>query len=180
MSDPTPLPRHIIRLAESGHRQSIRFTLSPEAEERARIARHLDILGVKKLRFEGQLVPQGRQDWQLEGQLGATVVQECVVTLEPVSSRIDEPVQRRYLANMDEPDMGESEMPEDDTAEPLPQALDLVEVMVEALALALPPYPRASGVELGEVVVTEPDAQPLTEERAKPFSGLRDVLKPKE
>ena len=43
--------------------------------------------------------------------------------------------------------------------EPLPQALDLGEVMVEALALALPPYPRAPGVELGEVVATEPGAE---------------------
>ena len=110
---------------------------------------------------------------------GATVVQDCVVTLAPVTTRIDERVQRRYMTDPPEPDTGEAEMPEDDVEE-LPQALDLGEVMLEALALALPAYPRAAGVELGETVVTRPGAEALTEERAKPFAGLRDVLKPKD
>lgn len=180
MSDRTPLPRHIIRLSEPGRRQETRFDLSPEAEDRARIADYLGIPAVKKLRFEGWLRPEGRQDWRLEADLGATVVQESVVTLDPVTTRIDERVERRYVADLAEPEPGESEMPEDDTLEELPASLDLVEVMVEALALALPPYPRAEGEELGEVVVTEKGAEPMTEERAKPFAGLKDALKPKE
>jgi uncharacterized metal-binding protein YceD (DUF177 family) len=180
VSDPTPLPRHAVRLSDPGQRQAIPFALAPDAGERARIADFLGIPAVRKLRFEGRLAPQGRQDWHLEADLGATVVQDCVVTLAPVTTRIDERVERRYLAQVTPPPMGESEMPEDDTIEELPQSLDLVEVMVEALALALPPYPRAEGVELGEVVATEPGAEPLTEERARPFAGLKDALKPKE
>jgi hypothetical protein len=35
-------------------------------------------------------------------------------------------------------------------------------------------------VQLGETVVTEPGAEPLTEERAKPFAALRDAFKPRE
>ena len=180
MSDHAPLPRHAIRLTDPGQRRPIPFALAPEAEDRARIAAHLGILGIRKLRFSGRLLPEGRQDWRLQAELGATVVQECVVTLAPVTTRIDEPVERRYLAEVTPPEAGEVEMPEDDTIEELPSTLDLVEVMAEALALALPPYPRAEGVELGEVVVTQPGAEPLTEERAKPFAGLRDVLGPKE
>lgn len=180
MSDPTPLPRHVLRLSEPGQRQPTRVTLAPEAEERAAIAAHLGIPEVRKLRFEGWLRPEGRRDWRLEADLGATVVQDCVVTLAPVTTRIDERVERRYLADTTPAEPGESEMPEDDTIEELPPTVDLVEVMMEALALALPPYPRAEGVELGEVVVTESGAEPLTEERAKPFAALRDALKPKE
>ncbi len=177
MGEPTRLPRHVIRLAD--HRQATPFEIAPEAEGRAAVAGELGIPGVRKLRFSGRLLPEGRADWRLEAELGATVVQDCVVTLEPVTTRIDEPVRRRYLADLSEPEATESEVLEDDV-EPLPQALDLAEVMVEALALALPPYPRAPGVELGEVVVTEPGAEPLTEERAKPFAGLKDALRPKE
>ena len=179
MAEQSKLPRQVVRLAESGHRQDVPFELTPSPEERAAVAAELDIPGVKKLRFAGRLVPEGRQDWRLEAELGATVVQDCVVTLEPVTTRIDEPVARRYLVGYEEPDAGEAEVPEDDV-EPLPQALDLAEVMVEALALALPPYPRAAGVELGELVVTEPGSEPMTEEARKPFAGLKDVLKPKE
>jgi uncharacterized metal-binding protein YceD (DUF177 family) len=180
LSEPNRLPRHIIRLSDLGQRQATRFELSPETGDRAAIAASLGIPGVKKLRFEGWLRPEGRQDWHLQGQLGATVVQESVVSLDPVTTRIDERVERRYLADFVEPELSESEMPEDDTVEELPQSLDLVQVMLEALALALPPYPRAEGEELGEIVVTEPGAEPLTEERAKPFAALRDAIKPKE
>jgi uncharacterized metal-binding protein YceD (DUF177 family) len=180
VSDLTRLPRHIVRLSDPGQRQPTRFDLSPGAEERAAVAADLGIAGVRKLRFEGWLRPEGRQDWRLEGQLGATVVQESVVSLEPVTTRIDERVERRYVADQGEPELGEAEMPEDDTIEMLPASLDLAEVMLEALALAVPPYPRAEGEELGEVVVTVPGAEPLTEEKAKPFSALRDAIKPKE
>ncbi len=43
----------------------------------------------------------------------------------------------------------EAEMPEDDTAEPLPEVIDPGAVMFEALALALPDYPRAPKAETG-------------------------------
>ena len=179
MSEPVRRPRHVIRLSEASGRQPTPFLLEPTGEEREAVAAELGIPGVRKLRFAGRLVPEGRQDWRLEGELGATVVQDCVVTLEPVTTRIDEPVVRRYVAGFAEPQEGEAEMPPDEM-EQLPQALDLTDVMLEALALALPPYPRAEGVELGETVVTEPGAEPLTEERAKPFAALRDAFKPRE
>lgn len=179
MSESSRRLRHVIRLAEASQRQPTTFDLQPSGEEREAVAAELGIPGVRKLRFAGRLVPEGRQDWRLEGELGATVVQDCVVTLEPVTTRIDEPVLRRYLAGLPEPEPGEVEMPADEVEE-LPQALDLAEVMVEALALALPPYPRAEGVELAETVATEPGAEPLTEERAKPFAALRDAFRPKE
>ncbi len=64
-------------------------------------------------------------------------------------------------------------MPEDDSAEPLPVTIDLGEVMAEALALELPPWPRAEGVEPVEMSVTEPGKTPMTDDDAKPFAGLK-------
>lgn len=166
------LPRQIIRLSDASQRGAQTFTLTPDAGARAAIAAHLGIPAVRKLRFEGRLVPEGRRDWHLDATLGATVVQDCVVTLAPVTTRIDEPVVRRYMADLPEPGPGEVEMPEDDTVEPLPASLDLAEVMIEALSLALPPFPRAEGAELGELVVTEPGAAPLDAAAVRPFAGL--------
>lgn len=99
-------------------------------------------------------------------------------------TRLDEPVRRRYLAGLDPPAPGESEMP-DDEAEALPAALDLGGVMLEALALALPPYPRAPGAEPGAETGAKtgaktragPGAEPPTDEALRPFAGLRDALK---
>lgn len=185
MTDPTPapqgkpqasLPRLVLRLGEGGPRQGLPVLLEPDAGGRAAVAAELGIPGIRKLRLEGRLVPEGRQDWRLDAHLGATVVQDCVVTLAPVVTRIEEDVERRYVAGLPELEGGEHEMGPDEV-EPLPSALDVGAVMLEALALALPPFPRAEGVELGEVVVTAPGAQPLTEERARPFAGLGDALK---
>lgn len=170
------LPRLVVRLGEGGSRQGIPVLLEPDAGSRAAVAAELGIPAVRKLRLDGRLVPEGRQDWRLEAHLGATVVQDCVVTLAPVTTRIEEDVERRYVVGLPAPEPGEHEMGADDV-EPLPSALDLGAVMLEALALALPPFPRAEGVELGEVVVTAPGTEPLTEERARPFAGLGDALK---
>lgn len=157
----------IVSLTGPDRAASRDFLLTPDAEARAALARLLDIDGVKKLRFEGRLSPEGKRDWKLQAKLGATVVQPCSVTLVPVSTRIDVDVTRRYLADLPEPLAGEVEMPEDDTIEPLPSTLDLGAVMAEALALALPDFPRAEGVELGPAVFTKPGTQPMTDEAGK-------------
>ncbi|WP_254695474.1 DUF177 domain-containing protein [Oceanicola sp. D3] len=167
----------MIRLSDLPVKRPTRFALEPEQGELAKIADGLGLLGLRKMRFAGTLSPMGRQDWALEADLGATVVQSCVVTLEPVTTRIEEKVVRRYLAEFSFPEEEEAEMGEDDEAEPLPAVLDLTEVMREALALALPAFPRAEGVELGEAVFTEPGAEPMTEEKVKPFAGLAELKK---
>lgn len=149
------------------------IALRPDAPARAALAEALGINAVRKLSFTGRLLPEGQKDWRLEARLGATVVQPCVVTLAPVTTRIDEDVIRRYLAEMpDLPQSAEVEMPEDDSAEPLPEVLDAGAVMAEALALALPAYPRAPEADLGEAVFTEPGKAPMTDADARPFAGL--------
>lgn len=169
------LPTHVIRLADLAGRKDTAFVLTPEAEERAAIAEDLGIIGVKKLRFEGSLEPLGQFDWVLSGKIGATVVQECVVTLEPVSTRIDEEVRRTYLRDFVEPEGDEVEMPEDDSAEELPNTLDIAAVMIESLALALPQFPRKDGAELGEAVYSKPGTAPMRDEDARPFAGLASL-----
>jgi uncharacterized metal-binding protein YceD (DUF177 family) len=162
------------------NRVAIPFTLEPDADARRAAAARLGIDAVRKLRFEGTLAPEGTRDWRLEARLGATVVQPCVVTLAPVTTRIDTVVLRAYLADFVEPEEDEAEMPEDETQEPLPDRLDLADVMLEALALALPDYPRAEGAELGGAAFAEPGVKPITDEDARPLAGLaalRDLLR---
>ena len=180
--DNAPLPQHLIRMSDLKHRQPTRITLDPDTGARQTVAAELGILAVKKLRFAVTLQPLGKRDWQLDAVLGATVVQECVVTLVPVTTRIEEQVVRRYLTDLPQPGPGEVEMDDDDTAEAMPVDLDLGAVMIEALALALPPYPRATGAAIADITVTEPGAVPLTSDAVKPFAGLaalRDALQTK-
>lgn len=165
--------------AQMARRAPLSFRIEPDAAARADLAGRLEASEIRKLRFEGEVIPEGKRDWRLVATLGATVVQPCVVTLAPVVTRIDDQITRRFLAHWSEPEPGsETEMPEDETTEPLGATIDPVAVMEEALALALPDYPRADGVELGSIAVTEEGAAPLTDEAARPFAALARLRTP--
>ncbi len=163
-----------IRVARLDARKPLSVDLQPDAETRARIAEVLGLEALRKFRFQGELRPLGKRDWELQAHLGATVVQPCAITLVPVATRIDEPVTRRYLAEMPEPEGLEVEMPEDDSAEPLGATIDISVAALEALMLALPAFPRAPGAELPQAAQTQapPGATPIEEERPKPFAAL--------
>lgn len=169
---PSQAPRsRLVRPSQAG-RKPLHFDLSPDAAERAAIAADLGLLDLPFLRFMGVLRPEGRTDLVLEAELSARAVQPCSVTLAPVPAQVDEPVRRRFVADWAEPAGDELEMPEDDSAEPMPEVIDLLAVAAEALALALPLYPRAEGVDLGEAVFGPPGVEPLRDEALKPFAGL--------
>ncbi|MEL6518030.1 MAG: DUF177 domain-containing protein [Pseudomonadota bacterium] len=166
----------VLRVADLAASEATRFDVTADGDARAALAAQMGILGVRKLRFSGEIAPAGKADWRLTGTLGATVVQACVVTLEPVTTRVDEPVERLYLAEIPpEPEATEVEMPEDDTTEALGDVIDLHLVMAEALALALPMYPRAADADLEQAQFAGPGVAPMTDEDARPFAGLKEL-----
>lgn len=153
------------------------FLFVPDKAVLEGLAKELDLLDLRKLRLEGRLIPEARSDWRLEATFGATAIQPCSVTLAPVTTRIDTKILRRYLADYTAPTEAEAEMPEDDSIEPLPEVVDLLDLATEGLALALPDFPRAEGVELGKAVYTEPGREPMSDEAAKPFASLAQLKK---
>lgn len=166
---------HAIRVADLPQNGTTEFEIRPEAPVRKALAADLGLTALRKLSFTGRIVGAGAADWRLEGHLGATVVQPCVVTLAPVTTRIDAQVERQYLRDYVDVDAPEAEMPEDDTNEPLGHWIDPEAVMLEALALHIPLYPRAEDAALGEVIVTEPGVAPMRDEDARPFAGLASL-----
>lgn len=169
-----------VRAVEVVGRRERSFRLAPDAGTRAAIAAAVGAEALDSLVMEGVLRPEGRRDLLLEARLRAGAVMACVVTLAPVPVALDVPVQRHYVAGMTLPEETEVEMPEDDTQEPLPDVIDLGAVMIEALALALPDYPRAEGAVLDAAGFGPPGVAPLREADLKPFAGLaglRDALR---
>lgn len=163
----------LLRVADLPQRKPHTFALSPDAQTCTKIADRLDLTGLRKLSFTGTLRAEGKRNWRLDGKLGATVVQPCVVTLAPVTSRIDQPVSRRFLHDWQSPiESDEVEMPEDDSTEPLSPEIDLIEVLTEALTLALPDYPRAPEATLEQSSFAEDGVTPMSDDETKPFAGL--------
>lgn len=161
-----------LRVATLSQKGPTPLALRPDAARMAELAQALGLVGLRKLSLTGQLAPIGTQDWRLTARLGATVVQSCVVTLEPVTTRIDIDVVRSYLRDYEEVDAPEIEMPEDDSVEPLGVWIDPAVVMEEELALALPPYPRKDTAGPVTLRVTEPGKTPMSDAQARPFAGL--------
>ena len=169
---PTPPTATSLRVANLSQTAPNPFSMRPDAATLAALAEAMGVTGLRKLSFEGGLKPLGDRDWQLKGRLGATVVQPCVVTLEPVVTRIDTDVVRTFICDYVDVDAPEAEVPEDDSVEPLGIWIDPAAVMEEELTLALPEYPRKDAAESTTVRVTEPGKTPMTDEQARPFAGL--------
>jgi len=165
--------RHPIRLRNLPPGQAWVFDLTLDADARASVALAVGVPLLRKLRFSGRMIPEGRADWRLKAVLGATIEQACVVTLAPVVTRIDVTVVRRYLANPPAlPEGEEIRAPEDDSIEPLPETVDLGTVLTEALALAVPEYPHAPQVEPFDGTFTDPASTPTPGETVRPFADL--------
>ncbi len=174
-----PAFSHALPVATLKRAASRTVDLVPDADARAALCDALGLTALRKVSLRGRLSPEGARDWRLEAMLGATVIQPCSVTLQPVTTRIDEPVRRVWRAEMPEATGDEVEIPEDVSEEPLGREIDLGAVLAEALALAMPAWPRAEGAELGEAVFGPPGTAPMRDEDARPFAslaGLRDAL----
>ena len=115
--------------------------------EREALARRLGLLGLDAFSAEIHLAPAPGQAIRARGTLSARVVQECVVTLEPVSQSVEAAIDWRILPPGEEPSDELDEGPDEIESEP-DGTTDLGEALVQELALSLDPYPRAPGAEL--------------------------------
>lgn len=174
MSQNTPL---IFRVADLAAKRNTVIALTADAALRKVLAETYGVAQIRKLSFQGTLRAVGKTDWTLTGHLGATVVQPCVITLDPVVTRIEEEVARQYISDWQDPEDTEVEMPDDDSSEPLGAEIDVMAAIGEALSLAIPAYPRADGAELGALLHAEPGVEPLNEDTVRPFAGLADLKK---
>jgi len=142
-----------------------------EADEATRvlIARRLGVPAVHRLNGDF-VVRRTAPGIDLEGALEAALTRECVVSLEPLDEVIAENFAISFSA-IDAAAVGGAELDlEPDALEPLPEGgIDLGEVLVQQLALAMEPYPRKD------------DAPPVDKEYAgapagSAFSALRGLF----
>jgi uncharacterized metal-binding protein YceD (DUF177 family) len=157
-------PIALARIPPEGRRESLRASRA----ECAALALRFGIPAVNRFGAELLLSPEPGGGIAITGRIAAEVVQDCVVTLDPVVQAIEEPVALRIL--------GPAETPSDDPDAPdevdAPGGVaDLGEALAEQLALA--PYPRAPGAELpGEGMAEREEDAPPEDPRPNPFAGL--------
>ncbi len=170
--------------AECDHRveallqnQGITFDLTFTEPVILELIKELDLLTLRKAKFTGTVLPLSKGDWELLGTLGATVEQPCSLTLEPVRTRIDAAVLRKFRRSPVKlsatgPD---NEIPDDDSEEQLGETIDIIRVFSEALSLELPDYPRAENAEVASAEFGPPGVTALTDDSIKPFAMLANL-----
>jgi len=148
-----------------------RIELSTDEPGLAAIAARFGIAGID--RFEATIslrrTPIGLI--HLQGSIEAGVVQECVVSLEPVRSEISQSFDIYYSEESSGEPGGDLTMDDELWPDPIIDGkIDVGEAATEQLGLALDPYPRRKGAAF-EAAMVDTESAPSQ----RPFAGLAEL-----
>jgi len=157
-------PVSVADIPETGRRADI----VADDGARAAIAKVAGVVALPRLEAGFDLSRQGAESVRLVGRVSATVVQNCVVTLEPIESEIDEAIDLAFTSQT-----ASTAGTAADAGDP-PEALhdgviDLGAVAIEFLLLRIDPYPRKPGAVF--------DAPPAGDPTSHPFAALAALNK---
>ncbi len=150
-------------------------SLTVDNDEREHIAEELEVTSIDRLQVKLHAV-RFRGGIRVTGRLEAIVVQPSVISFEPVTQEIGEPVDRIFLPGGEKQYAGpaDAEIFVDLEGDDLPDHFegneaDLTDLIVETLSLAIDPYPRAPGESLGEL------GSDGLEDEVNPFASLKKL-----
>lgn len=164
--DPWRVPLAVAQIPDTGLHRELK---ADEAICRA-IADVGDLREVLSAQASFDVTPKSGGRYHVAGRVRARIGQTCVVTLEPIESDIDEPIdliftppeQIPQMADLvDEAGHGDGDTP--DPPEPIENGIiDLGRVATDALYLAVDPYPRKPDVVFEPLVeAADPEDHPF-------------------
>jgi uncharacterized metal-binding protein YceD (DUF177 family) len=164
------VPLTISEVSETGRH----IDLVADAQARAAVAKLAGLAAVPRLEASFDVTRYGRSGLHVVGRVSATVVQTCVVTLEPLENEVDEEIDIAFVSapspSVEDYSSGEVEVPLEDAPEPLVgNKVDLGAIATEFLILGLDSYPRKPNA-----VFEAPSAG---DESAHPFAALAEFKK---
>lgn len=173
---PEPEFSHVVDLTSSPRGEKT-IRLSANEGERAKIAKRLGVPAVEKLEGEAALTAS-KAEITVSGAFTATLIRECVASLEEMREEIGEDFEAVFLRLADEDAVSSAGGGDDEIwdGEEVPpevhegDSFDAGEFLVQQLALAMDPFPR------------KPEAKSLADEygsggNLSPFAELGEKLK---
>lgn len=159
---PVSFLAHVARLPQKG----MPVVIEAGEKERAALAQMHGLVDVKRYRAEMLVSPWKRHGIKVSGTVKADIVQECVVTLEPVQNRIEETIEGLFLpedsklGRLGFQDGGEIVLDAEGPDSPETFSGDSIDVGAfaeEFFSLGIDPYPRKAGAAVVEAP-EEPDS----------------------
>ncbi len=175
---PISCPVSVARLPQKG----MPLTLVATEEQRRRLAEAHELLAVDRLRAEMLVIAWKRNGVRVSGKVEADIVQECIVTLEPLTNHIAEEFEQLYLpadsklGRLGFETGGEIllDVEGDDSPETFHgDTIDVGALAEEFFGLAIDPYPRKPGAELPQATDAAEGDQPSGPLQEKLASLLR-------
>jgi hypothetical protein len=156
--------------------QRTEVTLEATEAECAALARRFDVDGIGNFTAQVVLTPfASGNKVAVKARFGADVRQACVVTLEPLSTRVTGEFIVEFVPAAFIEDVGEVEFAAGDVDPPEPIVdgrIEVGELIAQHLGLEIDPFPRAPGVEFQGLDLDggTPEAR-----RASPFAVLEKL-----
>jgi uncharacterized metal-binding protein YceD (DUF177 family) len=183
--DPWRVPLMVAQIPEAGVHRDI----EADAPVRAAMAEVGSLREVLSASASLDVMPSGGGRFHVAGRVRARIGQTCVVTLDPIESDIDEPIDLTFAPPEQIPqlsdlvdDAAESDEEIPDPPEPIVNGvIDLGRLATDALLLAIDPYPRKPGAVFEPLVeAADPEDHPFAALKAlKPDVKPPDANKPK-
>jgi len=177
VKSPVSFRASVVRLPKKG----MPVVIEASPEQRAALAREHHLLDVKRFRADLVVLPWKRDGVSVSGRVEGDIVQECVVTLEPIDAHIEEEVSAVFIpegSNLERYDrLSAGEMILDPEGPDAPESFSGTHIDVGALAeqffaLGIDPYPRKEGIEPLAAADVEEGYQPLGT-LAQKLAGLK-------
>ena len=161
-----PVFTHLVTVDDIPAR-GLKVTLEAPQGVLPAIAKRLDVEGVTHLEAQIDVTRKGPLVF-LEGRIQAQLQRVCVSSLENMEEEIDETFRIEFEQGAEE-NLTEEEVEIDaDAPEPLPdETLDLADIAVQQVSLAMTPFPRKPGAEPVKDTAEQPSLSP--------FAALKDL-----
>ncbi|MFT6558333.1 MAG: uncharacterized metal-binding protein YceD (DUF177 family) [Sneathiella sp.] len=167
-------------------REPVRINITASEDECRILAERLEILQVASAQMKASV---GRKEGsgliELTGSIVAEVDQACVVSLEPVRQKIEEDFVMCYTFNREDAlvedvdyvvSMEEADLPE----LIIDGQIDVVQALIEQIALSLEPYPRADDSEISKAseIIRDLEEEVVEEQKEthRPFADLKKMM----
>jgi len=175
----TPTPIQIDINADSLGPTPSHVNFRADAAACMALAVYLKVDSVENFRAELIITRWRKHGAKVQGTVSADIVQQCVVTLAPVHSKVTETADARFLpvamlekASSDGPEVVVDPLADDPPEPFVGRTVHLGPLVLEYLALGIEPYPRAPGAELPVSLIP---VNPQNEKRANPFQALAQL-----
>jgi len=159
---------------------AVTVKVEADARELVELAKAWKVLAVEALSADLQINRWKRDGIRVKGKVTARLTQECVVTLDPIETNIEEYFEQIFVpegSKLARVSTGATaEMVLDPDGPDLPETfagdtLDVGPIISEFVALAIDPYPRKAGAEFTDHIELNDEE---ADKRPSPFASLKD------